>query len=361
MKVALLAIRQSIHTVRWANALANRGHNVTVISSHTGGDPLRDRVQEHTLSISRPAGYFLNVFELRSLLRRLQPDLLHAHFASGYGTLARLSGYHPFLLSVWGRDVYEFPYRSWVHRWLLNANLRAADHVCSTSKVMAEQTRSVCEDLGPITVTPFGIDPESFSPRPGSKENGDGITIGTVKALADKYGIDVLIEAVAMVRDRLQDERWDGSLRLLIVGDGSEREALEQLVQDLNLESLTTFTGQVPHREVPKYLSTLDVYVAPSRRDSESFGVAVLEASACEFPVVVSDVGGLPEVVKSGETGLIVPRENVQATAEAILKLVRHPKTRKEMGRAGRVWVRDQYSWSSCVDRMESVYHQLKT
>lgn len=361
MDIALLAIRQSIHTVRWANALANRGHNVTVISSHTGGDPLRDGVQEHTLSIPRPVGYFLNVFELRSLLRRLQPDLLHAHFASGYGTLARLSGYHPFLLSVWGRDVYEFPYRSSVHRWLLNANLRAADHVCSTSKVMAEQTRSVCEDLGSITVTPFGIDLETFSPWPGSRESRDGVTIGTVKALAEKYGIDVLIKAVAMVRDRLQEERRAGSLRILIVGDGSERKPLERLVQDLNLESLTTFTGQVPHREVPKYLSALDVYVAPSRRESESFGVAVLEASACACPVVVSNAGGLPEVVKDGETGIIVPQENAHATAEAILKLIRHPQTRKEMGRAGRAWVHDRYSWSNCVDRMESVYQRLKT
>lgn len=361
MDIALLAIRQSIHTVRWANALANRGHNVTVISSHTGGDPLRDGVREHILSIPSPVGYFLNVFELRSLLHRLRPDLLHAHFASGYGTLGRLSGYHPFLLSVWGRDVYDFPYRTPVHRWLLKANLRAADHVCSTSEVMAEQTRSVCEDLGPVTVTPFGIDLETFSQRPGSRENRDGLTIGTVKTLAEKYGIDVLIKAVAMVRDWIEDERRAESLRVLIVGDGSERGELERLVQDLNLESLTTFTGQVPHSEVPEYLSALDVYVAPSRHESESFGVAVLEASACECPVVVSDAGGLPEVVKNGETGLIVPRENVQATAEAILKLIRHPKTRKEMGKAGRAWVRDRYSWSSCVDRMESVYHRLKT
>lgn len=361
MNVAILAIRSSIHTVRWANALAEREHSVTVISSHTGGDPLRNGVSEYTLSIPDPAGYFLNVFELRTLLRELQPDLLHAHFASGYGTLGRLSGYQPFLLSVWGRDVYEFPDRSPLHRWLLQSNLLAAGHVCSTSRVMAEQTHSVCKDLGSITVTPFGVDLETFSPSSRNGPHGNVLTIGTVKTLAEKYGIDVLIEATAIVRDSLKKENAleDRRLRVLIVGGGPQREKLEQKVRDLNLEALVRFTGKVPHCEVPKYLGELDVYVAPSRSDSESFGVAILEASACECPVVVSNVGGLPEVVKDGQTGIIVPREDVSATADAILQLIRSPEQRKDMGKAGRRWVCDRYSWEACVNRMESIYAKL--
>jgi glycosyltransferase involved in cell wall biosynthesis len=363
MKVALLAIRSSIHTVRWANSLAERGYDVTVISSQEGGDPLHPDVREHTLSIPAPFGYFLNVFELRALLRRLQPDLLHAHFASGYGTLGNLSGYHPYLLSVWGSDVYEFPTRSPIHRWLLQSNLRAADHVCSTSEVMVEQTRSVCEGLGPISVTPFGVDVETFAPEPEDEDAQRVIRVGTVKTLAEKYGIDVLIDAAAKVRDALQ-ESGDAEakrLRLLIVGGGPQEREMKQRVRDRGLEEMTTFTGQVPHHDVPQYLNQLDVYVAASREDSESFGVAILEASACGCPVVVSNVGGLPEVVDDGRTGLVVRREDPAATAEAILRLVRDSELRASMGEAGRSWVQNRYSWDVCVDRMEAVYQTMVT
>jgi len=229
---------------------------------------------------------------------------------------------------------------------------------------MAEQTRSVCASVGSITVTPFGVDLDAF--RPGVSEEGaheEVIRIGTVKTLARKYGIDVLIDAVSAVRDALQEEDslLAEHLRLLIVGGGPDRERLEQKVRNHELDNITRFVGKVPHEEVPHYLNKLDVYVAASRQDSESFGVAVLEASACGLPVVVSDVGGLPEVVKDEETGLIVPREDPEATAAAILRLIRNPKLRKDMGEAGRAWVRDQYSWPACVDRMETVYEELTT
>jgi glycosyltransferase involved in cell wall biosynthesis len=244
---------------------------------------------------------------------------------------------------------------------MLRANLRAADHVCSTSKVMADQTRSICDELESITVTPFGVDLDTFRLRRSNGGQREVLTIGTVKTLAEKYGIDVLIDAAAAVRDVMEaeEELRADQLRVLIVGGGPQREELEQQVQKLNLEDVTTFTGEVPHDEVPGYLSTLDVYVAPSRKDSESFGVAVLEASACECPVVVSNAGGLPEVVKDGKTGIIVPREDVAATAEAILSLVRRPQARRKMGKAGRAWVNDQFSWDACVSRMESVYDRL--
>ena len=109
----------------------------------------------------------------------------------------------------------------------------------------------------------------------------------------------------------------------------------------------------------PSLLNRLNVYVAVSRLDSESFGVAVLEASACGLPVVVSDVGGLPEVVIEGETGLVVERENPEATASALEELVFDDEMRKKMGEAGRNHVIRNYEWTACVRRMERVYEKV--
>jgi len=103
----------------------------------------------------------------------------------------------------------------------------------------------------------------------------------------------------------------------------------------------------------------MDIYVAVSVSESESFGVAIIEASACGLPVIVSDVGGLPEVVVANKTGLIVRREDVSGTAEAIIKLVRDRDLREQMGLNGRLHVQENYEWSKNVSQMEEVYAKV--
>ena len=355
MKIAYLAARNSIHTVRWVNELAARSHEVHLISMHHGGDMLHPKVNVYYLPIGSPLGYFLNVSSLRYLLGKIQPDLLHAHYASGYGTLGRLCAFHPFILSVWGSDVYIFPFQTLVNKWLVKKNLLSADWVCSTSKAMAEQTRWLCPSIKRLSITPFGIDTEVFSPREALSDPNI-ITVGTIKNLAPQYGIDILIRAFSLVQDRLRkyDPVTAEKLRLLIVGDGPQRLELEVLTRKHGINNITTFVGKVPHFEVPKYLNRIDIFVAVSR--SESFGVSVLEASACGLPVVVSNAGGLPEVVNHEITGYVVEKENVEDTAAAIMRLVGNPLLRKQMGDAGWQHVTTHYKWADSVSIMEAVY-----
>jgi len=362
MRVALVAPRSSIHTVRWANALAERGLEVCLYTLHSGGDPLHPDVRVVTLPIPAPVGYLLNVPILRRHLARFRPDVVHAHFASGYGTLAWASGVRPLVVSVWGSDVYAFPFRSSLHRALLGRILRSAAYICSTSHAMARHVATLYDRLPPIEVIPFGIDVERFVPAepPGDapKERAP-ITIGTVKSLDPRYGIDVLLRAFAEAREvlRRQAPEQARTLRLLVVGDGPSRAELMDLARRLAIDDATDFVGRVPHAEVVRWLHRLDIYVAPSRQ--ESFGVAVLEASACGLPVVVTRVGGLPEVVQDGVTGFVVEPEDVLATAKALVKLVLDERLRAEMGQAGRQWVYQRYSWSPCVARMVDVYRQV--
>ena len=357
MKLAFLAGQNSIHTVRWANAMAEKTE-LHLITMHQPSDPIDSRVKIYQLPYKAPHGYFLNRNPLQKLLAKIQPDLLHVHYASGYGTLGRLSNYHPLLLSVWGSDVYDFPATSFLHRALVAANLRQADWVGSTSEVMAKQTESICPDIEHLSITPFGIDVEKFCPKPMQDRNY--ITIGTVKKLAPKYGIDILLKAFASAREAIADSSKEGKkLRLIVVGDGKQRQELESLAQYLKIQDVTQFVGAVPHDRVPDYLNQMDIYVAASRLDSESFGVAVLEASACSLPVVVSDAGGLPEVVQDRVTGYIAPKENVEATAKAILELIKNPGDRDRFGTAGRQLVLEHYVWQKNVELMYETYVKL--
>ena len=145
-------------------------------------------------------------------------------------------------------------------------------------------------------------------------------------------------------------------LRLLIVGDGSEKERLNLLAAELGVDEVTQFTGRVRYADVPVYLNKLDIYAAFSRLNSESFGVAILEASCCGIPVVVSDADGPAEVVDDGKTGLIVPREDVNASAAALEKLVASHALRSRLGAAGRLHVVENYDWEKSVDIMIDIY-----
>jgi len=351
MKLLLLAPASVIHTQRWVEALHERGVQLVLATQHDEGAwraPVGVRVVR--LPHCGSAGYFRNVPALRRLLRDERPDLLSAHYASGYGTTASLAGFRPWLLSVWGSDVYDFPYEGQLQGWLLRRSLRQADAVASTSEAMAGQVRRLVPDIGPVAVTPFGIDTDRFAPQPPSlPHTHDGTVIGTVKTLAPKYGIDLLLRAFALVRAAADPS---AALSLVIVGDGPQRAELEALSRTLGIAADVRFVGAVAHAEVPLWLNRFDMYVAASRLDSESFGVAVLEASACGLPVVVSDVGGLPEVVVQGETGSVVPREDVAALAQAIAQLVAAPELRRRFGAAGREWVLAHYGWQDSVDAM---------
>jgi len=253
--------------------------------------------------------------------------------------------------------VFVFPDKSGLHRRTIRKNLEAADIVCSTGHVIARRTRQLCGDIRASEVTPFGVDLARFSAVPG-RPRGNTLTVGTVKTLERNYGIDLLLRAFAHARSTiaLGDAALAKSMRLLIVGGGRERRSLEELAGKCGISDVSDFVGPVPHDVVPTYLHKLDIYCALSR--SESFGVAVLEASACGLPVVVSDVGGLPEVVVDGATGLVVERENLAAAAEAITRLALTPAMRTLMGQAGRTHVRENYDWNDSVTIMENVYEK---
>lgn len=353
--ILYLANAASIHTVRWVNAIAETGaYDVQLLSLHPPTDQLHAAVTLRIPPVPSLAGYFLNSTYARRLIEDVRPSLVHAHYASGYGTLARVTGFHPTVLSVWGADIYEFPRKSALHRWLLCKNLAFADRLLSTSRVMAEETSRYTKKV--IDITPFGVDLFQFRPLAvTSLFSPNDIVVGTVKALDDKYGIDVLIRAFAIVRDANPHL----SLKLLIVGGGPRERDLKGLASELGVIDSVVFTGPVAHCEVPNYFNMLNIAVFPSTQDSESFGVAVIEAGACGKPVVVSRVGGLPEVVENQITGIIVERCNPLETAAAIERLIANPELRMRMGQAGLAHVRKHYDWPQSVQKMLEIYDEM--
>lgn len=357
LKVVLLSGASSIHTIRWVNALAENGLDVYLISQHKPIEVLNSKVNFYEFPCKGMLGYYLYANKVRRLIEKINPDIINAHYASGYGTLARLVNIRPLLLSVWGSDVYSFPGRSFLHKSLVIKNLKFADRVASTSAAMAQQTNSLLnEKLYNIALTPFGVEFDSFK-NIRYKNNSNEIIIGTIKGLEQVYGIDILIKAFSVLVGKLQQQNSTKKVFLEIVGKGSKEDELKALVRELNLEDKVIFSGRIEYKYVPDKLATFDIFVALSR--VESFGVAVVEAHAARRPVVVSDVGGLPEVVANNISGFVVPCEDIEETSNKLEILVNNYDLRREMGEAGFNNALEKYSWDKNVQKMIDLYVEV--
>ncbi|MBS4067277.1 MAG: glycosyltransferase [Sulfurimonas sp.] len=349
-KLIYLGNAANIHTKRWAMHFS---HSYTIIILSFEYAQI-DNVQVIKLDSPIFNGllrYLWVVPKVIKLLNEFNPKIVHAHYAGGYGLLAALSGFHPYVLSVWGSDIYQAPRASFFNQLVLKYILGSADYLCSTSISMSmEASKYTDRDF---VITPFGIDCDLYCPNDQLRPQ-EVIVIGTVKKLDRLYGVDRLIKAFALIKYVLPRE----NLRLLIVGDGDDREQLLSLVSSLGISHCVEFTGMAHQDDVPGILNRMSIYVALSR--SESFGVAVLEASACGLPVVVSDAGGLPEVVCDGVTGFIIPNGDPEAASEAIAQLVTDRDLRNSMGFAGREFVMSYFQWKNCVRKMEELYANIK-
>lgn len=365
MKVLFLSAANSIHTVKWVNSLVARGIEILLVYNR-GHEPQMDvldkRVKRHCLKYSGSLGYYMNAHELRRVFKEFKPDLVNAHYASGYGTLARKAGVAPVLLSVWGSDVYDFPYEGKIKNSILKKNVRYASALASTSNCMANQLRKVMNDESlRIDITPFGVDMQKFSVENYTqKKKSQEVVICNIKMLKPKYGIKEIITAVNMlVKDQEFMRRCDRRIKLKIFGEGEQKEELEELVKKKKLDGVVEFCGKVPNSQVPEELSKADIFCAFSQLDSESFGVAVVEAMAMKVPVVVSDVDGFKEVVSNQETGFIVDRHNIEGCKLALEKLILNEDLRIQMGTAGRKRAECFFDWEKNVDTMVKIYYGM--
>jgi L-malate glycosyltransferase len=368
MKAMILADPSSAHTVKWISALSKKGVDIFLFGL-TEYNPqnyysLRNvRIYSEELDKSiftkkdgdvSKIAYLKQLKKMKLFIKEYNPDFVHAHYASSYGLLGAVSGFHPLIISVWGADVYNFPHKSFLHKYLLQYNLKKADKILSTSVAMKNEIRKYTPK--DVEVTPFGIDMNEFCPRQVENPFAPGnIVIGTVKSLEKKYGVEYLIKAFKILKEKCSGL----SLKLLIVGGGSQMEHLKNLTKELNLSADAVFTGHINYSNIPRFQNVIDIYVSLSTEGSESFGVSILEACACEKPVVVSNVGGLPEIVEDNVTGFVVAKENPSEAAAAIEKLLLDKELRTVMGKRGRERVGKFYNLDNNASQMLEIYNGL--
>jgi len=362
MKVLLLADPSSAHTIKWANSLYRKGIEIFLFGL-SKYDPAQydDGIRIESLQTpdsikAKLDGNFLKLMylaafpRLKKIIRNFKPDILHAHYAASYGLIGAFTGFHPFILSVWGMDILTFPNNSVLHKKMIEYSLKKSDKVLATSYYLAKETNKYTNKE--ILITPFGIDTEEFKSKIVDPIfMGNDIVIGTVKSMERKYGMEYLIKSFSIIKQKYPHK----NLKLLLVGGGSLEDKFKGMIDELGITDSSIITGQIPFNKVADYHNQLTIAVYVSK--VESFGVSILESSACEKPVVVSDVGGLPEVVENDVTGFIVKANDIEATTVAIEKLILDKELREKFGNAGRVRVRDKFDWQKNVNDMINIYN----
>ncbi len=347
-RIVLYTWSHRVHGQRWARGLSERGLDVRVVSHGGEKIPGIDTVIVPPRKRWGKLSYIATARQAARAAVAFDPDLIHGHYAAGFGYWAWRTRIRPKVISVWGSDVVDFP-NDPIRHWLLRTILLSADAVTATSDHLKRAATMLSKKLSDRTeVIPFGVEmPASVSPPPAEPP----LRLCYIKGHHYIYGPDVLLKALAQVRQRGFD------VTLTLAGQGEITGELKQLCTRLGLDRAVTFSGFIDNACIYDFLSEHHVMVMPSQQ--EAFGVAVLEAGAAGRPVIATDVGGIREVLRHEQTGLMVPPNDVGALADAIARMAQQPELRNNLGTGAREFVRSEFIWRRSLDLMIDLYERL--
>ena len=349
-----------------AHALASRGHEVHLISSD---EPFRwragvprlsfERVETPAYPLFREPQYLLALATaLVRLSRDHRLDIVHAHYAVPHATAAYLAGQilaadgvpapPRMLTTLHGTDITLVGSDPSYAR-VVAFSIEQSHGVTAVSNSLRADTIAALGITRNIRVIPNFLDCEVYRRRP-VPELRDRLLAGGVEHVVVHASNFRPVKRVGAVFEIFQRIRARLSARLVMIGDGPERRPLEQRVDEAGLQDVVEFAGE-QHDLVP-WLSAADLFLLPS--EQESFGLAALEAMACEVPVVASRVGGLPEIIDDGRTGFLCAPDDVEGMAARGIAVLSDPNLQERIGRAAAEDVRTRF----CTDLIVSQYEQ---
>ena len=280
----------------------------------------------------------------------------------------------PYCIFLYGADLLSEQHKyhhSGLKRRSSRAILGGAAALVAISNWTRDLALTVLGELGldghgqRLRVVHLGTDPTRFRPgvdgaelrrRLALPDGRDGARwLLTVARLEPHKGIDTVLQALPAILARAPDIRY----AVAGAGAAAEREKLEKLAGKLGVAERVSFLGEVSERDLPALYSLAAVYVGASRRAErigvEGFGITLVEASACGLPVVAGNSGGVPDAVRDGETGFLVPPEDPAAFADAICRLLADAELAERVGAAGRRAVETYYNWDRVVGDLRAI------
>jgi glycosyltransferase involved in cell wall biosynthesis len=363
------------HVEGFAKGVMNLGSDISFISSSRidalGGNNIPCYVIEPVsflnklcVEASQICFNFKFVFHAYNILKMVKADLLY-HRSSTFncsGTILSFLLRKPLVLefnssSLWKTEK-NVKQRFKLTRFLMERlNLSWADRIIVVSEVSKGQLEEKGIDVRKIVVNPNGADPETFNPEV-SKKNvreiyglDNKLLVGFAGSLYQWHGLETLVGCVKNVTSK------NGGVHFLIIGDGLLRNKLEKMAKEERTSNFITFTGVVPKAEMPAYLNACDVLVSPHRNmaDGQTFfgsPVKIFEYMAMGKPIVASKVGQLEDLLQNGINALLVPPDDPEKLADAILRLASDANLRDSLSKKARSDLVGKYTWTDNAKRV---------
>ncbi len=386
MRIAVLGDLDGAHTRRWLRVFIERGHDVHAVSFY----PPRTPVSGVTLHVLRPAyrtgrpaagapaspsralagkgierfvppsaARLVHAFRyaragLGRTVEAIGPDIFHAHYVVEHGFYGAFAGFHPYVVSAWGSDLFRAPGTP-AGRLIAGYALRHADFVTANDPALARRAGSLGGDPEKVAVIRLGIDRLFLEPPPPSVNlraaGADPLTVISDRALEPLYNVDAVIRAFARARRQMP------SARLLVANDGSQRSRLEALARDLGQGESVRFLGRLDPPALREALAQAHVYVSVPSSDSLSLSTTEAMAAGC-FPIV-TDLESQDGWISHHVNGLRVPARDVGRLADGFVEALRDDGLRRDAVEPNRAKVAAEGGLEKNMLLMERHYYRL--
>ena len=365
LRLAFLADPDSVHTRRWMDEYLARGHEIHLLvpRNEAAGVNVDRRITVHPFNAWPPipirgSGSLLTSLALRRLLRRLQPDVLHAHSLNRYGIAGWLSAFHPFVITVWGSDILRVVQRTRVDRLRARCALRSADLVTGGSRDLTRAAIAGGASAERTRYVHLGVNTDAFSPGPDPTDlraklrlQGRRVVLSN-RSIAPLYRQPVVVEALAM----LPPDVVVVMTRQNVVPE--ELMAVESRATELGVADRVRILDRVPDADLPRLYRLAAVVVSIPASDGGPSTIA--EALAVGRPVVATDVPSVREWLGELDDASLVPVDDAVATAQALNRqLDLTPAARQRLADLGRSAVLDRADVQANSDEMERLYRSL--
>jgi L-malate glycosyltransferase len=363
MRILYFSKSYTPHDYRFLSSLSQTEHQVFFLQlepakRQTEDRPIPENIQQIPWAGGKHELRWRDVpsltFDLRHLIQKIKPDLIHAGPIQNCAFLAVLSGFHPVLAMSWGYDlVMDADKSAWI-RWVTRYTLKHSDFFVSDANVSRDKAVAFGMDPQKTVIFPWGTDIEHFTSEnveTFKRSNVSTFTLFCSRTWESIYGVDVLAKAFVKVASSNPD------VNLILLGGGSQGQRIRQILTSGDVMDRVHFGGHVAQKDLPRWYHMADLYISPSHVDGSS--VTLMEALASGLPCLVSDIPGNREWIQEGVNGWLFHDGDANDLAEKILYAIKNRESLSRVSEAARQTAEQKADWKKNFGKLLETYERI--
>jgi len=367
MRIIYFSKSYTPHDYRFLSSLSKTKHEIFYLKLEANQRQTEDRpVPENVQQILWAGGQRefrwsdlpRLVFDFHRVVKRINPDIVHAGPIQTCAFIAALSGFRPILAMSWGYDLVMDADKSAWMRWVTSYTLQRSAYFTSDARVSRDKAVAFGMNPEMTVIFPWGTDIEHFIPkkeerrkRKAEPKNRKSVTLFCSRTWESIYGVDVLAKAFVKVASVNPD------VNLILLGGGSQGAKIRRILMNGGVMDRVHFGGQVGQRDLPRWYHMADIYVSPSHVDGSS--VTLMEALASGLPCLVSDIPGNKEWIEDGVNGWLFRDGDADDLAEKILYAIKSRRSFKKIGESARKTAEEKADWSKNFGKLLEAYNHV--